>query len=272
MEAGRKWLHRFKSGHTVRAMPGIRHQSHTCATTTPQCCARPPCWQLVRSATPHWHRIGVRRRGTAARPSLTRSESSRAACCTSTARSQSPAASTPRKGIRVRSIGHPLWRALRKAMVLRQVASSLTALSRLTALPPAAPCHWHVRPERAAAATMTTAAALSEPASAPGPSPRAGEDAAPAAAPAPAVTPAAALDFALLLQKLKVRVPRAWRTWRLWPGGRRSGTCELCPLRPQTTKRTGWVRKGVDGPESIAGERCSTLVARWAEQQRAQAP
>jgi hypothetical protein len=61
-------------------------------------------------------------------------------------------------------------------------------------------------------------------------------------------SPSSAIDFLLLLQRLKAGEEATHQV--LDP--LHAYDCFSCAA--QTTKRTGWVRKGVQGPESIAGK------------------
>ena len=90
--------------------------------------------------------------------------------------------------------------------------------------------------------------------------PAAAVDAAP---PQAGARPSAAqsVDFLTLLQHLKVgrgraglHVVRRWQRTSGWPPAGPPPTPRRCRLPPlvQTQKRTGWVKRGVQGPESIA--------------------
>ena len=63
-----------------------------------------------------------------------------------------------------------------------------------------------------------------------------------------ATSPGQAIDFLTLIQNLKVCAYPQRR--QLCP--RHTSACEGQTFVAQTTKRTGWVRSGVAGPESIA--------------------
>lgn len=67
-----------------------------------------------------------------------------------------------------------------------------------------------------------------------------------------APTAKSAIDFLLLLQKLKVRMCSSGKHMGVGATGKAPLTF-LHSCLVQQTKRTGWVRKGVQGPESIAG-------------------
>lgn len=66
-------------------------------------------------------------------------------------------------------------------------------------------------------------------------------------------SPSQALDFLTLLQNLKVRTEPCYITEKFSKyAAARSDHNHLMRVPMQKTKRTGWVRKGLLGPESIA--------------------